>query len=65
MARERPAASDVPRPDLTCLTGGRSDGDPPLLTRAEAEALRRTARVTHEQLQRHLTGVPEPPLQEA
>jgi hypothetical protein len=59
--RKRPAASDVPPPELALLDGGRPDSDAPLLTRAEARALRRTASLTHAGLRRHLEGVPEPP----
>ena len=57
MARERPRASDVKSPSLTCLDGGRSDDDGKLLTRAEAHALRRSAPLTHAQLNSHLKGV--------
>ena len=62
MARERPTASDVAPPMLDCLDGGKPDGDdPPLLTRAEARALRRSDRLTEADLARHLEGVGEPP----
>lgn len=57
MARERPTASDVKTPSLTCIDGGRPDGDGELLTRAEAHALRRSAPLTHAQLTGHLKGV--------
>lgn len=57
MARERPTASETKTPSLTCLTGGRPDGDGELLTRAEAHALRRSAPLTHAQLNVHLKGV--------
>jgi hypothetical protein len=36
-------------------------GAAPALTRAEAEALRRSAPLTHLQLKAHLKGVPDPP----
>jgi hypothetical protein len=39
--------------------------DEPLLTRAEAHALRRSAPLTHSQLWEHLHGAPEPPLRSA
>ncbi len=43
---------------LRCLDGGKPDGDDaPLLTRAEAHALRRSERLTHTDLERHLDGV--------
>ena len=65
MARERPTASDVAAPMLDCLDGGKPDGDdPPLFTRAEARALRRSDRLTQADLERHLEGVgdrPPPP----
>jgi hypothetical protein len=48
---------------LTCLDGGRlTGGTVPLLTRAEAEALRRSAPLTHQQLRKHLTAIPAPNL---
>lgn len=65
MARKRPIASAVVPPVLACLDGGRPDTDEPLLTRAEAHALRRTARLTHADLQRHLEGVSTTPLRTA
>ncbi len=65
MARKRPEASNVTPPLLTCLDGGLTRSDPPPLTRAEAQALRRSAPITHEQLQRHLNGVGRPPLRGA
>jgi len=58
VARKRPTASNVAQPELICLDGGLSDSGPPLLTRAEAQALR------HEQLKQRLQGVPKPPLRE-
>jgi hypothetical protein len=65
VARKRPTASDVVSPDLICLNGGLSArGAVPALTRAESEALRRSAPLTHAQLRQHLMGVPEPPLRE-
>ena len=65
VARKRPTASDVIPPTLTCLKGGRSNSDGPLLTRAEASALRRSAPLTHAQLWEHLQGLPEPPQRSA
>jgi hypothetical protein len=65
VARERPTASDMTSPTLTCLDGGRSTPDGPLLTRAEAHALRRSAPLTHSQLWDYLQGHPEPPQQSA
>jgi len=66
VARERPTASDVAPPMLRCLDGGKTDGeDAPLLTRAEARALRRTERLTHADLARHLDGVNITPPQPA
>ena len=65
MARKRPTASDVTSPALTCLEGGRSTPDGPLLTRAEAHALRRSAPLTHSQLWEYLQGPPEPPQRSA
>ncbi len=63
MARKRPADSNVAPPELICLDGGRlTGGTVPLLTRAEAEALRRSAPLTHQQLRKHLKGVPAPNL---
>ncbi|HTN23965.1 MAG TPA: hypothetical protein VL120_08270 [Solirubrobacteraceae bacterium] len=51
---------------LRCLDGGKTDGeDAPLLTRAEARALRRTERLTHADLARHLDGVNITPPQPA
>jgi hypothetical protein len=64
VARKRPAASDVVPPDLTCLDGGMSDSAIPLLSRAEARALRRSAPLTHAQLKQVLKGVARPPLRE-
>ncbi len=64
MARKRPTASNVVPPELICLEGGLPRGALPSLTRAEAEALRRSAPITHEQLRKHLHGVPSPPLRE-
>ncbi len=57
VARERPTASNVARPTLSCLDGDRPDSDGPLLTRAEANALRRSAPLTHAKLKAHLKGV--------
>jgi hypothetical protein len=59
VARKRPNASDVVPPELICLDGGLSPrGAVPALTRAEADALRRSAPLTHQQLRNHLKGVP-------
>lgn len=57
MARQRPKASDVSRPALTCLDGGITDTILPLLTRAQASALRRSAAHTHARLVKHLEGI--------
>jgi hypothetical protein len=57
VARERPTASNVVHPALVCLDGGKPDADDPRLTRAEARALRRTAPLTHAQLEKHFSGV--------
>jgi hypothetical protein len=46
---------------LVSLDGARSDADGPLLTRAEAHTLRRSARLTHLQLTEHLRGIPSSP----
>jgi hypothetical protein len=56
VARERPAASNAIRPVLTCLDGDRPPADGPLLTRAEAHALRRSAPLTHAKLKEHFRG---------
>ena len=62
MARERPTASDGAPPKLDCLDGGKPDcDDPPLLTRAETRALRRSDRLTQADLERHLEGLGDPP----
>jgi hypothetical protein len=55
VARKRPSASNVIPPALVILRGGRPDDDP-LLTRAEAAALRRSAPLTHAALAEHLRG---------
>ncbi|MEY2513017.1 MAG: hypothetical protein QOJ89_375 [bacterium] len=66
MERKRPTASNAVPVVLTCLDGGRKDlDDGPLLTRAEANALRRSAALTHTELRRHLGPVPDPPLRSA
>jgi hypothetical protein len=52
VARERPKASDV-LPVLVKLDGGKPDPAKPMLTRAEANALRRSAPLTHARLARH------------
>jgi hypothetical protein len=62
VARKRPTASDVTSPQLILLDGGRPDSAHAALTRAEADALSCAAPLTHEQLRRHLKGVPGPPL---
>jgi hypothetical protein len=56
VARKRPTASGSAPPLLACLDGGRPDADGPLLTRAETRALRRSARLTHADLERHFDG---------
>jgi hypothetical protein len=60
VARKRPTASDVTPPALTCIDGGRPDLAPPM-TRAESEALRRSAPLTHSQLKAHLNPPGKPP----
>jgi hypothetical protein len=62
VARKRPIASDVVPPVLVCLDGGMAASEFPRLTRAQAQALRRSAPLTHLQLSTHLKGVPDPPL---
>lgn len=62
MARKRPTASNETRPLLTGVDGARPTSDGPLLTRAEARALRRSAPLTHAQLKAHLHAVPAPRL---
>ena len=59
MARERPTASDSTSPALRCLDGGTPAGELPLLTRAEARALRRSAPLTQLKLEQHLRPVAE------
>ncbi len=54
MARKRPTASDMTPPALTCIDGGRQDSAPLKLTRAQSEALRLSAPLTHLRLQAHL-----------
>ncbi len=63
MARERPTASSVPPPALTGLDGSIRTTDAPRLTRAQANALRRSAPLTHAKLQEHfkLYTPPGPP----
>lgn len=56
MARKRPTASND-QPMLVALDGGRVAADGPLLTRAEARALRRSAPLTNSQLKDHLKAV--------
>ena len=65
MARERPTASNVTQPVLTCLDDERPDVDGPLLPRGDARGLRRSAALTHALLEAHLRGVPYPPPQTA
>jgi hypothetical protein len=65
VARKRPAASDDVPPLLACLDGDRADGRGPLLTRAEARALLRSAPLTHADLRRHFAGDPERPRRSA
>lgn len=63
MARKRPRASDVVPPVLICLDGGMPDDALAPLTPAQARALSRSARLTHEQLMQHLRpdlAVPRP-----
>ena len=54
MARKRPTASDAEPPVLICFDGGVPDGAVSRLTPAEARALSRSDRLTHEQLVHHL-----------
>ena len=54
MARKRASASDVKPPVLVCLDGGVPDDAISRLTPAEARALSRSDRLTHDQLVRHL-----------
>ncbi len=54
MARKRPSASDVIPPVLVRLDGGMPDDAVARLTPAEARALNRSDRLTHEQLVQHL-----------
>jgi hypothetical protein len=61
VARKRPTTSDVTPPALTCIDGGRPDFAPPKLTRAESEALRRSAPLTHSQLRAHFDTPGKPP----
>jgi len=53
VARERPTASDVSAPALTVLIGGKPATGAPRPTRAEAQALRHSARQTHDKLTEH------------
>jgi hypothetical protein len=62
VAQTRPAAYDVIPPVLTCHHGGRSDADGPLLTRADARALRRSAATTHARLEEHFRALGPPAL---
>ena len=61
VARKRPTASDVTTPALICIDGGMPDFAPPKLTRAESQALRRSAPLTHSQLRAHLDPPGLPP----
>ena len=65
MARKRPTASSAPPPVLICLDGGVPDDATSRLTPAEARALSRSDRLTHEQLVQHLrpdlAAEPTPP----
>ena len=54
LARKRPTSSSVVPPALICLEGGAPDEALSGLTPAEARALNRSARLTHEQLVQHL-----------
>ena len=54
MARKRPTASNAPPPVLICLDGGVPDDAISRLTPAEARALSRSDRLTHDQLVEHL-----------
>lgn len=57
MARKRPIASNAESTGLLSLNGERPDRDGPLLTRAEARALRRSAPMTHAKLEEYLRVV--------
>jgi hypothetical protein len=57
VARKRPIASNAESTGLLSLNGERPDRDGPLLTRAEARALRRSASQTHAKLEEHLRVV--------
>ncbi|MEA2156543.1 MAG: hypothetical protein QOE11_2683 [Solirubrobacteraceae bacterium] len=65
MARKRPAASDSTPPVLSCIDGGKPDAESPLLTRAEARALLRSAPLTHSQLKACLDGIGDEPQRSA
>jgi hypothetical protein len=54
VARKRPTASNVVPPVLICLDGGVPDDAISRLTPAQARALSRSDRLTHEQLVQHL-----------
>jgi hypothetical protein len=64
VARKRPTASNVVPPVLICLDGGVADDADSRLTPAQARALSRSDRLTHEQLVHHLrpdlVGRPRP-----
>jgi hypothetical protein len=60
VARKRPIASNVEHAGLMCLDGARPEIDGPLLTRAEAQALRRSAPLTHAKLEEYLRVVRRP-----
>jgi hypothetical protein len=57
VTRKRSIASNAEGTGLLSLDGERPDRDGPLLTRAEARALRRSAPLTHAKLEEHLRVV--------
>jgi hypothetical protein len=57
VARKRPIPSNAESTGLLSLDGERPNRDGPLLTRAEARALRRSAPVTHARLEELLRAV--------
>jgi hypothetical protein len=50
---------------LSCIDGGKPDAESPLLTRAEARALLRSAPLTHSQLKACLDGIGDEPQRSA
>ena len=60
MARERSTVSNVAKPVLTGLNGGKPAADVPRPTRAQAQALRRSEPQTHARLQDHFAQLRPP-----